>query len=1274
MTPRFLFGPVSADYAREHLQPFREAGACLAFGSEPGLDVAADPHEPWPNLAARLPAGWVPDFIALYLPYTSIPAGLWQAPVPLIGLAADWNLLWHDYRRLLPSCEWVFTDEAGVAALHSEGIAHASYGRLYGCGESYAQATPPETFRDIDLLFVGNLHQAIQAERLPWLERLAQLGPQVRVEIRTGPRGEEYRRLLRRARLVFNRSVRGELNQRVAEAVSCGALLLQEAGNAEVARVLPADAYSAYREDDLEPVVASLLADEADRRRRVRLAQESLPRLSFAAGWAEMQEQILQRLPELLARVPRRPAPPPACLGAALATVDPALVAAEAALVAAEAALAHLDGAAAVAPAHQALALLWALDQPGQDPLWRPTAFDALRVAWEQAAWRHPGDPAAEQAAKRSLLAWRLHERLGAATGELKHLYEAALRRPEAPSTSGLLGQRLAQEGLQAFAVEHLRAAQQKLPFDPELARGYAETLHSLGDVGRLAALGERRAKLVAAAPGLVPWEKWFVPAKPSGQELASIIILCCGQAELTQRCVETLVRHTRAPYELIFVDNGSTDGTADYLESLQGIPGPARVVVLRNAENRGFAAGCNQGLAAAQGDFLALLNNDTQATSEWLERLIALSLGSWPDIGLVGPTSNYVPAPQLVDWVDGDLPHLDAYAAARRERFHRQALRVERLSGFCLLLRRAVYERIGGLDESFGLGFFEDDDYCVRAREAGFGLAVALDVFIYHQGSQTIQGLHLDADARLQENFAKFRAKWGPERTAGYHAPGASSTAARVDAPTAPEADLPHVAAAPSEPLLPGVSACLIMKDEEANAEACLEGLAGLFDEIVVVDTGSSDRTKEIAAGLGARVFDYPWEDSFAAARNESLRHARHEWIFWMDADDRIDDENRQELAALFRELPRDDQVAYSMKCVCLPDPVAQATTVVDHVRLFRNDPRIRWRYRVHEQILPAVRALGGAVRFVPVRIRHVGYQDPALRRRKLARDLRLLNLELAEQPEDPFVRFNLGSIHLELGQVAEALPHLEKSLARSHVADSIVRKLYVMLAQGYRLLGLWRAALPILQEGRSHYPDDPELLFQEGVLQQALGNWPGAERAFRALLNAGAPQNGYFASVDAGLAGHLARHNLAVALKEQGRLSEAEAEWRAVLAEQTDYLPARIGLAETFLGLGRWDDFAAEVAAAERLGAEVPAAELRLRGQFARREFRSAKAELEAWIARSPAELRPRELYSHAWLQEGLDWSAAEQALRAVLELKPDHAEARRNLSVLKRQQERG
>jgi GT2 family glycosyltransferase/tetratricopeptide (TPR) repeat protein len=642
-------------------------------------------------------------------------------------------------------------------------------------------------------------------------------------------------------------------------------------------------------------------------------------------------------------------------------------------------------------------------------------------------------------------------------------------------------------------------------------------------------------------------------------------------------------------------------------------------------------------------------LNNDTVVTEGWLEGLMACLRRGGPEAGLVGPVTNYSRPPQQVA-VDYSAPNgVEAFAARQKQQCFQQGQPVTCLSGFCLLVRRDVLDRIGSFDERYGLGFFDDDDLCIRAREAGFQLWLAADVFVHHFGSRTFTSLGVDCRQQLLANFDQFKSKWGPERCAGYHLPEPVSA--------------PRAAARQTS----GVSLCMIVKNEEANLPECLRSAADLVDEVVVVDTGSSDRTKESAAAGGARVIEFPWVDSFAAARNESLRHATKPWVFWLDADDRLDADNRRKLRALFERL-QDENAAYSMKCLCLPDPIHRSATAVDHVRLFRNHPEVRWRYRVHEQILPAIRRLGDEVRFTDVIIQHVGYQDPAIRSRKLERDFRLLRLEDNEHPDDPFTLFNLGALHQELGQSQQALPLLWRSLQRSHPSDSIVRKLYALLVQCHRQLGQPGAALVACRAGRTYYPDDAELLFQEGLLLRGLGERTAAAACFHYLL--GRREAEHFASVDTGLEGYKARNNLASLYQEEGRAAEAEELWRQVLAEQPQFGPAWLGLGELFLAQGRWPEFEEAVNRLEAAGDNpAEAAVMRARGHLARKEFAVARSVLDDVITREPRQVWARVILSHALLQEGRDWDAAEKALRDVLALDPGNAGARQNLAVLLR-----
>ncbi len=460
-------------------------------------------------------------------------------------------------------------------------------------------------------------------------------------------------------------------------------------------------------------------------------------------------------------------------------------------------------------------------------------------------------------------------------------------------------------------------------------------------------------------------------------------------------------------------------------------------------------------------------------------------------------------------------------------------------------------------------------------------------------------------------------------------------------------------------------VSLCLIVKNGEATLPTCLRSVADLVTEMIVVDTGSSDRTKEIAASLGARVFDFAWCDSFAAARNESLRHATGDWIFWLDADEYLDEENRGKLRRLFAGLG-DENVAYSMKCVCLPNPETPITSVVDHVRLFRNYPEIRWSYRVHEQVLPALNRLGHPSRFTDIYIEHTGYTDPQLLRKKVQRNLRLLLLDEAEQPDEPFILFNLGWTYQGLGQPTRALGYLRKSLERADPTASIVRKLYSLIGQTCEKLGQGRDALTWYRAGRARFPDDAELLFHEGLLLRAHGDRRGAELAWRMLL--AIKPGPHFASLDASLRGYKTRYHLGVLLNEQGRAAEAEALWRAAVAEQPGFVPAWEQLAGLYLAQQNWNAVADVLT---HLPADGPTALSRLvlegRAHLARRAFGPARAVLEAARDRFPDALPPRLYLTRVLLEEGQDLDAAEAALRDLVGGAPRLAEGWRNLAVL-------
>ena len=240
---------------------------------------------------------------------------------------------------------------------------------------------------------------------------------------------------------------------------------------------------------------------------------------------------------------------------------------------------------------------------------------------------------------------------------------------------------------------------------------------------------------------------------------MVSIIILTFNQLEYTKKCVKSLRKHTPEPHEIIFVDNGSTDGTVKWLRRLT--QENENYKLIENERNLGFAKGCNQGIEASRGEFVLLLNNDVVVTEGWLSGLLDC-LSHAPSAGVVGPMTNNISGPQQVTSNEyRSVNYLDKYAARFRERFRHRRIPQRRMVGFCMLFKRALVEKIGMLDESFGTGNFEDDDFCLRAALAGYQNYIAGDVFIHHYGSRSFIGNKIDYGAAMSGNRKVLERKW---------------------------------------------------------------------------------------------------------------------------------------------------------------------------------------------------------------------------------------------------------------------------------------------------------------------------------------------------------------------------------------------------------------------------------------------------------------------------------------------------------------------------------
>jgi len=229
-----------------------------------------------------------------------------------------------------------------------------------------------------------------------------------------------------------------------------------------------------------------------------------------------------------------------------------------------------------------------------------------------------------------------------------------------------------------------------------------------------------------------------------------SIVMPTYDNFEMLAATITALLPTISYEDELIFIDNGSSDGTSKYLASMQEQTPDGFVTIVTNAENEGFCTATNQGMAKAKGKFICWLNDDVVVYPHWVEKLTAMMDGSvehpfHPNVSLVGPMSNYVGGSQMVQLTDESMKQLNPESGLRldNELGEKSATVMPPLenwlSGFCLMLKREVYETIGGIDEVYSPGGCCDSDFVLRATTAGFGAAISPICFVWHYGSVTL-------------------------------------------------------------------------------------------------------------------------------------------------------------------------------------------------------------------------------------------------------------------------------------------------------------------------------------------------------------------------------------------------------------------------------------------------------------------------------------------------------------------------------------------------------
>lgn len=661
--------------------------------------------------------------------------------------------------------------------------------------------------------------------------------------------------------------------------------------------------------------------------------------------------------------------------------------------------------------------------------------------------------------------------------------------------------------------------------------------------------------------------------AKPARSPKISVVVPVYGEAEKLRLCLTSLAGCADLLYEVVVVDDASPDSALEVAKGFaaefptephgKANGGSVKMRVLENEANLGFAATSNLGARVCSGDVVLFLNSDTIVPRSGLIGLVE-TLTSSGSVAAAGPMTNNAGYYQRLDPTYTDLDRIELFAndLANSQREDRD---VDMLVGFCLAVRKSVLDEVGLFDERFGRGLFEDTDLCYRIARAGYRLRLSSKAYVHHWGSQSM-GQAVDMPALLNANEKVYREKWARDLETGFasHLPGLAinETPVQFNQDRSPEKLDKELAAKVAEA---DISLCMIVRDEERVLADCLRSAKPFFTQIIVIDTGSTDRTIEIAKEHGAEVYEMEWKDSFSVARNESLKYARGKWIFWMDADDTMPRRTGDALVATATTAPK-ELVGFIVPVQFREDGEG-AGTRVDHVKLFRNIPGLAFEGRIHEQILAPLRAHGDVARIDAI-VNHSGYDtSPEGQKKKRERDWKLLRLEFAERGNHPFVLFCIGMTHHFCKNHKKAVRWLRRCIRHSESTASHLRKTYAMLGSSLSQLGQAELALDVLSEGDRAVQGDPELQFLRAKLLSEIGRLQEAIKAYETMMTS---IDEFLSSVDIGILTYKRLHNLAAICIELGDYVSARKHLRSAIEANPNFVISALALFDSAMNHG--------------------------------------------------------------------------------------------------------
>lgn len=333
-----------------------------------------------------------------------------------------------------------------------------------------------------------------------------------------------------------------------------------------------------------------------------------------------------------------------------------------------------------------------------------------------------------------------------------------------------------------------------------------------------------------------------------------------------------------------------------------------------------------------------------------------------------------------------------------------------------------------------------------------------------------------------------------------------------------------------------------MIVKNEARMIDRCLNSVHGIVNEIIIVDTGSTDSTIEIAENHGARVYPYKWNNNFSEARNYGLSYATGDWILWLDADEELDETEKISLPKILLNTKANILALPVLNYHGQTEPVDKNNLfLIYQPRLFRNYLSIKFINRIHETVLPP-ETLEHLTQYIAVSIHHYGYlKEITEAKQKGSRNLQLLEQELSEPSHSPWIEYHIASEHYRNNKYEKAFMYVNQAIVafiqKGLMPPSLLYKLkYAILIETNSLDGAW----PSIEKAILLYPDYVDLHFYKGYILYEKKEYIGSLESFEKCLELGENNTKYL--ILKGVGTFKAWHYKGLCLEHLGRRDEAQ------------------------------------------------------------------------------------------------------------------------------------